>query len=188
MTSSMVVKVGGSLLARPDLPQSLRRWLRNHGEQQQVNLLIGGGTMIEALRELDRIHRCESAAMHWRCVRALRFTTELVAEWLSEAIVISTTEAFALHRQTWRPGWFLIVPEAFYHSEGDDELPCDWTTTSDSIAALLAHKLMADRLVLLKSCRIERPLDLADAAARGIVDPVLPTLINGAVQVELQAL
>ncbi len=185
VTEHWVVKLGGSLLLRPDLPDLLRQWLLTHAAQRQVNMIVGGGAMVDALRELDRVHRLDPVDMHWRCVRVLRHTLEVVAAWLPEAVVIDTPATFARHCHQRQAGWFLIVPEAFYHPDSGDDLPCDWTTTSDSIAALLARKLAAEQLVLLKSCELPQPLDLAAAAAQGIVDPVLPGLISEPTAVQL---
>src|SRR5690606_36322841 len=105
--------------------------------------------------------RPDPVTLHWRCIRALRHTMEAVAEWLPEATVIQTPAAFASHSLESRPGWFLIAAEAFYDPHSGDDLPCDWTTTSDSLAALLAHKLAAERLVLLKACELTQQIDLA---------------------------
>jgi 5-(aminomethyl)-3-furanmethanol phosphate kinase len=186
--SSLVVKLGGSLLLRPDLSGSLRDWLFAQTDHPQINVIVGGGAMIDALRTLDRIHQLDPVAMHWRCVRALRLTLEVVAAWIPEAVVIDTRAAFARHARWHRSGWFLIAPEAFYFPGGGDPLPCDWTTSSDSIAALLARRLGAGRLVLLKSCELPERLDLSAAAAAGIVDPVFPQLVDPSLTVELMPL
>jgi len=180
-----VVKLGGSLLLRPDLPDVLRRWLNTHASQRQVNLVVGGGALVDALRELDQVHRLDAASLHWQCVRLLRHTLEIVAAWLPEAVVIDSPAAFEQHRDQRRAGWFLIAPEAFYHPASGDDLPCDWTTTSDSIAALLAIKLAAEQLVLLKSCELPQTLDLVVAANEGIIDPVLPRLIAEPAKVQV---
>lgn len=183
-----VVKLGGSLLLRPDLPEVLRQWLSTHPAQRQVNLIVGGGAVIDALRELDRVHQLDSVALHWQCIRVLRHTLEIVTAWLPDAVVIDSPAAFARHVESRQPGLFLITVEAFYHPGSGDDLPCDWTTTSDSIAALLARKLAAERLVLLKSCKLPESLDLETAATQGIVDPVLPGLVSETIQVQLVTL
>jgi 5-(aminomethyl)-3-furanmethanol phosphate kinase len=184
-TSVAVVKVGGSLLQRKDLPHKLQHWLTHQMHEQQINLIIGGGGVIDSLRQLDQIHQIDAAAMHWQCVHALRVTMQVVAQWLPEVSVIGSPAAFAKHCWQRPAGVFLIAPDAFYHPSSGDSLPCNWTTTSDSIAALLAQRLSAERLVLLKSCEIVDPHDLNAAAAGGIVDPVLPGMTRAALAVEL---
>jgi len=168
-----VVKIGGSLLIRPGLAASLPRWLSAHCLERQVNLVVGGGSVVDAFRHLDRVHSIDPVALHWMCVDSLRQTSQFVAALMGDTTLIEAPDAFTEHCQQRPTGRYLIVPNAFYHSASGDHLPCDWTTTSDSIAALLAIKLGAVRLVLLKSCEISAELDLLAAVHQGIVDPVL---------------
>jgi aspartokinase-like uncharacterized kinase len=179
----VVVKIGGSLLLRPDLTAAianwLAQWLADRLPHTQVNLVVGGGAIIDAFRQLDAIHALDPVDLHWQCVAALRHTSEIVASMMPKCVVIDCAESFNSHRQsTMAVGCYMIIPDTFYNAASGDRLPCDWTTTSDSIAALLANKLDADRLVLLKSCDIPPSIDLSEAVRRGFVDPVLPTIIS----------
>lgn len=181
--SKVVVKIGGSLLLRPDLAAAianwLRQWLADRLPHTQVNLVVGGGAMVDAFRQLDAIHSLDPVDLHWQCVAALRHTSEIVASMIPKCVVIDSVESFNSHRQSATAvGCFVIIADTFYNSASGDRLPCDWTTTSDSIAALLANKIDADRLILLKSCDIPPNIDLREAARRGFVDPVLPTIIS----------
>lgn len=145
----------------------------------QVNFVVGGGAIIDAFRQLDSIHTLDPVDLHWRCVAALRHTSEIFASLIPNCTVIDSADAFRSHHNSpTAVGNFVIVPGAFYNRDSGDELPCDWTTTSDSIAALLAVKLNAEQLILLKSCDIPQGMSLCDAAAAGIVDPVLPTIVD----------
>lgn len=179
--SNIVVKIGGSLLTHPDLPRQLHRWLEGH---ERAALVVGGGEMIDAVRRWDAIHQLDPVRTHWRCVRMLRHTAELVAEWLPTAKLIETRQQFDAYRQDQPAGIYLLPPDTFYHLDSGDRLPCDWTTTSDSIAGLLARKLQASRMVLWKSCSLPAGLDLATATARGIVDPILIDLIGDTIPTE----
>jgi aspartokinase-like uncharacterized kinase len=179
----LVVKIGGSLLTRPDLGPAIASWLdqRLAGRQRQtqVNLIVGGGAIVDAFRHLDAIHSLDPVLLHWQCVAALRHTGEILAELIPGSVVIDSEAAFKSHcRSAIAVGNFVIIPDTFYHRNSGDCLPCDWQTTSDSIAALLANKIDAEKLVLLKSCDIPQCIDLSDAACRGIIDPVLPTMID----------
>jgi aspartokinase-like uncharacterized kinase len=177
--SKIVVKIGGSLLLRPDLANALRRLITERFADAQVNLVVGGGAMIDAFRQLDSIHSLDPVEIHWQCVTALRHTGEIVARLLPDCVIIDSIESYNLHRQLQRrAGWFVVIPEVFYHRDSGDSLPCDWTTTSDSIAALLAKKIDAEKLILLKSCDVPRNIDLHEAAQLNIVDPVLPSTID----------
>ncbi len=181
--SKLVVKVGGSLLTRPDLGPAIANWLdqRLAGRQlqTQVNLIVGGGAVIDAFRQLDAIHSLDPISLHWQCVAALRHTGEILAELISDSVVINSAAAFNAHRRSATAvGRFVIIPDVFYHRSSGDGLPCDWRTTSDSIAALLADKIGADRLVLLKSCDIPQSIDLSEAARREIIDPIFATMVR----------
>jgi aspartokinase-like uncharacterized kinase len=140
--------------------------------------------MIDAVRRWDAIHQLDPVLTHWRCVRMLRHTAELVAEWLPAATLIETRQQFESYRLDQPAGIHVVPPDTFYHPDSGDRLPCDWTTTSDSIAGLLARKLRAGSLVLWKSCPLPDGLDLATATARGIVDPELAGLIGDSVLTE----
>jgi aspartokinase-like uncharacterized kinase len=182
---SVVVKIGGSLLTRPGLPVRLPRWLRETFPDSQVNVVVGGGAMIEAFRRLDAIHSLDAAEMHWRCIRALRHTAEIVAGWIPDAVWVGTPEGYATHVRDSRSaerrsgGLFVFAVDAFYGPQSGAPMPCDWSTTSDSIAAWLAIRMTASRLVLVKSCPIPESSDLAEWASLGIVDPYLPELAGG---------
>ena len=173
MTNRCVMKVGGSLLRRGDVPARLSQLLETDFSGQQVNLVFGGGRIIDALRDLDSVHAMKPIDMHWRCVRALRLTFELACEWFPHAERIESPDSFAVHRQCKTVGHYIIAADSFYSPRDGAVLPEDWSTTSDSISALLAIKLSIDRLVLVKACN-QHDLTPTDAANAGIVDAVFP--------------
>lgn len=176
--AKIIVKIGGSLLTRRDLGSSVDAWLNTHCSGAQVNLVVGGGGIIDCFRHLDSIHDLDPVEMHWQCVAALRQTNQLVSRLIPDCVLINATETYHRHRTSNTLGRFVIIPDTFYHPASGDDLPCDWTTTADSIAGLLCKKLHADRLVLFKSCPIPEGIDLNDAVTRGIIDPVVSSVIN----------
>ena len=182
-----VVKLGGSLLSCSETPARLDRFLADGFENVQVNLIVGGGKIIDALRELDAVHSCCPVAMHWRCIGVLRLTLEIAAEWLPLATQILTAQDFEAHRHCRSAGIYLIAVDSFYSVDDRHALPQDWSTTSDSIAALLARKLGLRRVVLIKSCAVPEGLSIAQAAKSGIVDAALPAASQG-LQIELRTL
>ena len=56
------------------------------------------------------------------------------------------------------------------------DIPGSWDVTSDSLAAWLAGKIGAARVLLVKHVEASGPLGLHDLVARGIVDPLFPRL------------
>lgn len=186
MIDRCVIKIGGSLLARRETPSCIARLLREDYAGRQVSLLIGGGKVVDALRDLDAVHRLSPVEMHWRCIRALRLTFEIGCEWFPDVTRVSTAADFQTLRGCTAAGTYLIAADAFYAASHGDALPQNWSTTSDSIAALLAHRLSAARLVLLKSCEIPQGLTVEQAAQVGIVDPSLPAAGRG-LRIELRS-
>jgi aspartokinase-like uncharacterized kinase len=55
-----------------------------------------------------------------------------------------------------------------------------WDVTSDSLALDLARRLNAERMVVIKSCRIEPKATLAQLSEEGVVDKRFASLAEGA--------
>lgn len=184
-----VVKLGGSLLVREDLVDRLHRWYTAQRAAETL-LIVGGGELIDAIRRLDRVRPGDPAAVHWRCVDLLRATFETVTEWFPGWAVIASDAQF--HQQL-RDGFArdrptLVSVSAFYRRDSAAGLPEDWRTTTDAIAAFLAHQVDADELVLLKSCEVDASADPTDLAAQGIVDPAFPLTAEGVPKVTVRKL
>lgn len=172
-----VVKVGGSLLLRGDLPESLRHWIESQAAAQTF-VVFGGGELIDAIRHLDQLRPGDPSEVHWRCVDLLQVTFEIASTWLADWPRVDTTENVgdALAALTnCRPA-ALVSVRSFYRRDSGSRLPLNWNTTADSIAAELAVQVDADELVLLKSCDIDPFADTESLAQRGIVDRSLATI------------
>jgi len=65
-----VVKLGGSLLTRPSLIEDLHQW-RCRQRHRQTLAIVGGGRMIDAVRQWDRLRPAASPDVHWLCVDLL---------------------------------------------------------------------------------------------------------------------
>lgn len=179
-----VIKIGGSLLARRDLRASMLGWLSRQPRAQRTSIIVGGGEVIEAMRQIDAIHHLETAEMHWRCVRLLRATFEIANELFPEWDVVATPQHFQAYLQGSSNGSpTLIAVDAFFVPGAEPELPPSWQTTTDAIAAHLCQRLTAEELVLLKSCEVPETADLDALVQADIVDeaigglaPHLPSL------------
>jgi 5-(aminomethyl)-3-furanmethanol phosphate kinase len=191
MTS--VVKLGGSLLSQPDWPGRLKYWL----DCQPVDdycLIVGGGGVIDAMRELDSVHRLSGESMHWRCIRLLDATYEIAAELLPDAIKCDCLEDLKQKLAVGSPSekrLFLTRVAGFYTpadlSPCSKSLPIGWETTTDTLAAFLGILIHAEQVVLLKSCRIAEGLTLFDAAEQGVVDSAICSLERD-IEIEIQQL
>jgi len=172
-----IIKIGGSLLMRDDLVATLDDWIARQPAAQNI-AIVGGGELIDAVRRLDRLHRCDPARVHWRCVELLRTTFDWLADQLSGWQLHSTTDQFNALRWQTGSGKHLVAVDTFYGIDSDAGLPLSWDTTTDAIAGWLAILLKADELVLLKSCRPPAWSRLNDLAGRGFVDAALPQLAD----------
>jgi len=175
MTPRIVIKLGGSLLSHSSTPSTLRSLLDDSFKRHQVFLIVGGGELVEAVRDLDAVHSFAQEMLHWVSVDLMGSTMTLVSQWFKDADVIESQEQLAFVNASGIAGLCLVMPSAFYR-RGDQRLPQNWGTTSDSIAAILAVQLGIKDLVLLKSCMIDETIDGDLAAERQVVDSHFPTV------------
>lgn len=185
MTRNVVVKIGGSLLAAPHLCARVRRWLAEESAarpEAHFVFVVGGGKLVDAVRELDSHVSLDEKAAHWLCIELMGVTAGLVAAMLPELPVVEDFDQLEL--RTRAPGATLLRPLRFLReiepTRRGTPLPANWSVTSDSIAARLAVVLEAEELVLLKSASPPIPAGdrnwLERLAACGYVDPFLPRL------------
>lgn len=170
-----VIKVGGSLLSRADLIESLPHWLDQQSPAQNV-LIFGGGELVDAIRNLDRLRPSESAVVHWRCVDLLQVTFQMAADWFSAWSTVDSRDLLAALAAVGAERPVLVSVRSFYRPDVGSSLPLTWDTTTDAIAAELAVRCEADELVLLKSCEVDPGADVDSLAEAGIVDLALPLI------------
>lgn len=174
-----VIKIGGSLLRSGSLARRVDDLLDSLSPARNLSI-VGGGELIDAVRNLDRVHPLDQAKVHWQCVDLLRTTFHWLSDQLDHWDACATRKQFEqLCRDSLDPATrdqaerHLIAVDSFYHRDLDTPLPENWDTTTDAIAGLLATRVQADELVLLKSCQVDESLGLIDAAERGVVDPAI---------------
>lgn len=171
-----VVKLGGSLLKFPDLPDRVAQWESGLPAAQTL-VVVGGGAMINAMRDLYALHELDEAEMHWRCVRLLRATFEIAGELFPHWKRVATAQQLdGVLADANTSATYLIAVDCFYfpNSPSGKMLTESWDTTADSIAAGLARLCGAAELHLLKSCEIPRNRSLDELARQGVVDRCLP--------------
>lgn len=174
----VVVKVGGSVFDLPDLGPRLHRWLAHLGTFE-VLLLPGGGATADVVRDLDRCHGLGEERSHWLALRALTLNAEFLAALLPGAVVVRVLDEA---RGAWQQGHVPILDaHAFACADeaAPDHLPHAWAVTSDAVAARVAQRLGAARLVLLKSTALPPGCDWPEASRLGIVDAHFPGLVTG---------
>ena len=183
-----VLKIGGSILhaashhvsaegsgmafadARDALLSGLRR------QPGRFLLVPGGGRHADAVRAAQANEGFDDDTAHVLALAAMdRCAAELSALLAGTARVITRLQdAPATVAAGFTPVW---AP----HTElaGDHTLPRTWGLTSDSIAAVAAHRLGLDGVCLLKSCTVPQGSSALQLAAAGIVDAEWPRQIDG---------
>jgi aspartokinase-like uncharacterized kinase len=140
--ATRVVKVGGSLLQHPWLPERLRHFVT--GSPQFGHLLVvGGGTLVDEVRNWYRMHQLDQAFCHWLSIRLMSETARLLAELCPWLPLYCSMDAVP------RGAHGILDCQRFM--QGHSRLTADWRTTSDSIAAEVAEAIGAAELWLLKS-------------------------------------
>ena len=172
-----VIKIGGSLLSLPNLPERLRRLIADF-KDDRVLLVVGGGAAADVVRQWDQIHELSPEQSHWLAIDSLSLTARLLAELLAEVRVVSCHEDA---EACWIAGhWPVLEPRTFlrsFEALHGPELPRSWTVTSDSIAAWLAIHWPAQRLVLVKSVDLSHTTE-TDGAVDEFFSSLLPRLPN----------
>jgi aspartokinase-like uncharacterized kinase len=167
-----VVKLGGGLLAHAEHFDAALATISVAARSRHLLIVPGGGPFADAVRDADRRLDLSDAAAHWMAVLAMDQFAHVIAEKLPRAVIVAEAReiADALSAQ---PVGHIPVLAPYRWLRETDPLPHSWEVTSDSIAAWVAARVGASRLVLVKP---------PGATGRGLVDAyfarVLPTHIT----------
>jgi len=174
MKPKFVLKIGGSLLDLPDLPQRLSNVLELF-EPGPIVAVCGGGKSIDIIRAWDRVHDLGEEASHWIALEALRVPALFLDRIVERIRYTGTKEEFT---SIWKQGRVPLYDAYRFIRDVDERssepLPRRWQVTSDSIAARIASTLGARELVLIKSATPAHGCSLAEAAQSGLVDEYFP--------------
>lgn len=160
-----VVKLGGSLWNGP----ALRPWLAALAGERARRIVIvpGGGPFADAVRNAQPVLGYGASAAHRMAILGMEQYGLALLD-LQPELHPARTVADMM-----RAGGTAVWLPSALAAEADVEE--SWDVTSDTLAAWLAERLGAERLVLVKSALL--PPGLADARAlarAGVIDPVLP--------------
>lgn len=169
-----VVKLGGSLCDDPLLPDWLELLAELGGGR--VTVVPGGGRFADEVRRAQQHWQFDDLAAHNMAILAMAQTAyQLHAMNPSLQLVAGTRD---IHRELHRGRTALWLPLELQRAQPDERT--HWEATSDTIAFDLARTLNAERLVMVKSCAIDRRLSLADLGASGVIDAPFATLARDA--------
>jgi aspartokinase-like uncharacterized kinase len=136
-----VVKVGGGLggAAGDDTLRALCTKLGELGQRHPLLVVPGGAWFADAVREADHRFALPATTSHHMAVLGMEQFGWLLSELIPGAV--RSGQVHATDRRT-----TVLLPAAL----ALDGLPASWRVTSDSIAAWVAGRAGAGRLVLVK--------------------------------------
>jgi aspartokinase-like uncharacterized kinase len=179
----VVVKLGGSLFDLPNLGRHLSSYLNELAAP--VLLVPGGGALVDAIRDLDRLHSFGEEVSHWLSLRAMSVNAHMVSNLIAGSEIV---QDLAGCHQGLKCGNIAILDalEFACQDEGNPGcLPHSWSVTSDSIAARVAVVIGATELVLLKSVDWQSDAGWRAAEERGVVDSYFKTQIRPTISVRV---
>jgi aspartokinase-like uncharacterized kinase len=172
-----VVKVGGGLGrgARDDALRALCLLLGKLGERHPLLVVPGGAGFADAVRDHDRRFGLRATTSHRMAILGMEQFGWLLSDLIPGAERCDDLTRIGAGRTT------VLLPAALPL----DALPVSWDVTSDSIAAWVADRVGAERLVLVKAVddlHGHARLTVAELAALRSerVDAYLPTALEGA--------
>jgi aspartokinase-like uncharacterized kinase len=164
MNDIRVVKLGGSLLDCPKTPARLASWLATQSPARTI-IIIGGGELVEALRQLDRVLCLDQQQVHVAAIDLMSITARLFH---SKFTSWKLCADMSLVRNSNVMETFIFDVAKWVQSSA--RLQETWSVTSDTIAAALAEDINAKELVLLKSALPTPGTSLVDILASDYLD------------------
>ncbi len=192
-----VIKLGGSLLTLPTLSSQFQQWCRANPHPRSL-IIVGGGGLVDAVRQIDRANPLREDFAHWVCIDLMQHSARLAHEILAGVGLIETAnelQRFLAERHS--PTALLNVSIVqiglcFERCHPNMGLPESWDVTSDALAAAFAIMHGAQELVMMKSCDASGEGGQLESLVRaGVVDPHFAELaksINHTHFVNLRAL
>jgi aspartokinase-like uncharacterized kinase len=182
-----VVKVGGGLLAHVDHFDAALATIGVAATSRPLLIVPGGGPFADAVRAADRRLGLGDEAAHWMAVLAMDQYAHLIAGKLAGSVIVAEAREIADALGAWPVGHVPVLAPYRWLRE-IDPLPHSWDVTSDSIAAWVAGRVGARRLILVKPPGLRPGVETTDAYFSRALPPDVKTLIVPADQIDaLQA-
>lgn len=175
-----VIKIGGSLSGDPVLPQWLDLFARLGGGRSVI--VPGGGGFADQARSLQARWGFDDVTAHNMAVLGMVQTGQLLQA-LSPGLQPARGEA-EIRTVLLRGRSAVWLPFELLRDRADETT--SWDTSSDTLALMLARRLGADKLVIVKSCPVAAGRSFAELAEAGVLDARFPGMAQGvAFEIEL---
>jgi aspartokinase-like uncharacterized kinase len=169
-----VVKLGGSYARSPNLAEAVAAIT---GAREAVAIVPGGGPFADTVREMQGSMEYDDRTAHRMAILAMCQFAESIAMLNPRLRVANNLVSL---RRIMKEG-FHAVWSPWPLADGLETMPPSWDITSDSLAAWLAGKLRASRLVLLKSANPSKTVEaVRKLVSAGVVDPQFPAFLREA--------
>jgi len=160
----IVLKLGGSLLTKPNLQQ----WLSLATQQGEGRLVIvpGGGVFADQVRATQKQWQYNDKIAHQMAILAMHQMALLFQGLCAELVLINQIDLITENLQqnkvlVWLPD--IVELDAL-------AVPANWDISSDSLAIFLAKQLNAELTFLIKSVNIPKNCSLKQLTKAGVVD------------------
>jgi aspartokinase-like uncharacterized kinase len=129
----------------------------------------------DGVRAAQAQHHFSEAAAHHMALLAMQQCAVMLADFAPGFALANSPAQF---EAAWSNGLTPIwLPANMVLSAS--EVACSWEVTSDSLAAWLADRIGAARLLLVKACALPVVRDAPALAATGVVDLSFPAYVYG---------
>lgn len=167
-----VVKVGGSLATAEALPSWLDV-LSCYGGGEVV-VVPGGGPFAEVVHESQAYWKFDDSSAHYMALLAMTQYGLMLSGMQSGLVPVERKED--IERVLANAGVPIWLPTEMVTD--DASIEHSWDVTSDSLAAWLATRLGASRLLLVKAVEVGNNLSIEDLARQGVVDASFPDYVR----------
>jgi len=176
-----VVKVGGGLLATVEYLDAALGIAAEAARARHLLIVPGGGPFADAVRAVDRQIGIPDSAAHWMAVLAMDQYAHLIAARLADAVLVADQREIGSAFDAGRIP--VLTPSRWLRDA--DPLPHSWDVTSDSIAAWIAGRVGARRLVLVKPPGIGQPRETVDPYFAHALPPSVATEVVPADRIDV---
>lgn len=139
-----VIKIGGSLAEDPERLKSLCRNLSELAKKHSIAVVPGGGKFADVVRDVDTRLRLSSFISHRMAILAMDQFGLLLSQFIPDSCATYVLDYVKQLSEVRAVPIFL--PSRLMFKE--DPLENSWNVTSDSIAAYVASRLGAKKVVL----------------------------------------
>jgi len=139
------VKVGGSLAEEPLKLKALCSELAILAESHRISIVPGGGKFADVVREFDRIFGLSDTIAHKMAILAMDQFGLFLSQITPRSGISYTLQGLKKISEAGFPA--ILLPSRLMFRE--DPLAHSWDVTSDSIAAYIASKLNARKVILV---------------------------------------